>query len=181
MARYAILESNVVIDFAEAEAGFAAERGWRLASGDVHVGHDWNGSAFLPPVIPLPVRKSQISAAINAHRDSVLRAGFTPSSGPLSGKTLQTRDNDDKVNWLTSQAAYSAAVAAGNGAVSGATFRTAANETVTCTYLEGLQTLLAMAAWGKTVMGNSWALKDAVAAATDESELDAIDIGAGWP
>ncbi len=128
--------------------------------------------------IPLAEAKEALRAAINAKRDAVFAAGFTPASGPLAGKTLQTRGIEDRTNWLTSQAAYSAAVAAGGGALQEAYFRTADNETVNCTYLEGLQTLLAMAAWGKAVMGASWALKDALEAAQD---LDGFDINEGWP
>ena len=125
--------------------------------------------------------KTVLKAAIEQRRDHAFRAGFTPSTGPLAGKTLQVRDNDDRTNWLTSQASYSAAVVAGQGATMGAEFRTASNETITCTYLQGLQTLLAMAAWGKAIMGNSWVLKDAAVAATDLAVVAAIDVAAGWP
>lgn len=74
-----------------------------------------------------------------------------------------------------------AAVAMGAGAVEDASFRTADNSTITLSYADGLAALLAMAAWGKAVMGRSWALKDAVAVAEDMAALAAIDIGAGWP
>lgn len=133
------------------------------------------------PALTLAEAKAIATAAVEARRDACFTAGFTPASGPLAGKTLQVRDVEDRTNWLTSQAAYAAAVAGGNGAVADATFRTEANETITVTYAEGLTTLLAMAAWGKAIFGNSWALKDAVAAAADQAALDAIDIAAGWP
>lgn len=135
---------------------------------------------YLPPP-PLTEAKSTFRFAIDSHRDAVFAQGFTPKTGPLAGKTLQARNVEDRTNWLTSQAAYSAAVASGLGSVVDATFRTADNETITCTYAQGLQTLLAMADWGKTVMGASWALKDAVEAAVDLTALSAIDLGAGWP
>lgn len=133
------------------------------------------------PAPTLEEAKAVAVIAIDRQRDAVLSAGFTPTSGPLAGKTLQTRNVEDRTNWLTSQAAYSAAAASGLGSVADATFRTADNETVVCTYADGLQTLLAMAAWGKAVMGASWALKDAVGAAEDLTALSAIDLGAGWP
>lgn len=119
--------------------------------------------------------------AVSQKLASIFAAGFTPTEGPLAGKTLQTRDIEDRTNWLTSQAAYSAAVAAGQGSEEGAAFRTAANETIVTTYQNGLLTLLTMAAWGKTIMGYSWSLKDEVDAAQSFADLAAIDIEAGWP
>lgn len=134
-----------------------------------------------PPT--LAERKDAMKSAINARRDQAFADGFTVSGTgtDLDGHTLQTRGEEDKINWLTSQAAYSAAVAGGAGDVVDATFRTLSNDTVVMTYGEGLAVLLAMAAWGKTIMGNSWTLKDAVAAAEDNDALDLIDIEAGWP
>lgn len=131
----------------------------------------------------LAERKAAMKQAIDATRDALFSAGFTVAGTgtSLDGKVLQTRDVVDRTNWLTSQASYSTAVAGGFGDVVGATFRTADNVTVILTYAQGLNVLLAMAGWGAAVMGNSWALKDAVDAAEDEEALDAIDIGAGWP
>lgn len=122
-------------------------------------------------------RKQEVGAKLTG----VFQGGFTPTEGPLAGKTLQTRDMEDRTNWLTSQAAYSAAVAAGQGNDEGAVFRTAANETIATTYQNGLLTLLAMAAWGKVIMGHSWSLKDEIEAAQSFADLAAIDIEAGWP
>lgn len=145
------------------------------------------GEETAPPIIrelPAPSlneAKAALSAAIDARRDQCFADGFTPASGPLAGKTLQTRDVEDRTNWLTSQAAYSAAVASGAGAVEDAAFRTADNETIVLSYADGLGVLLAMAGWGKVIMGTSWALKDAVDAAMDIGALEAIDIEAGWP
>ncbi len=126
-------------------------------------------------------RKEAKAAAIDARRDATLTGGYTVASGPMAGKVLQTRDVDDRTNWLVSQASYSAAVAAGQGAVENAEFRTADNSTFVVSYTDGLGVLLAMAAWGAAVMRNSWTLKDAVTAAADETALDAIDIETGWP
>jgi hypothetical protein len=110
-----------------------------------------------------------------------MSAGFTPATGPIAGKTLQVRDETDQINWLTSQAAYLAAVSAGQGAAMGATFRTADNSTITCSFSDGLNTLLAMADWGKQLYQKSWSLKDAIIAAEDQAALDAINVSAGWP
>ena len=131
----------------------------------------------------LPIADLQVArrAQIDARLAEAFAGGFTPSSGPLAGHTLQVRDNSDRTNWLTSQAAYSAEVAGGNGAAIEAMFRDAVNATVTVSYAEGLDALLAMAAWGKALFEHSWSLKDQVAAAVDQAALDAIDIEAGWP
>lgn len=138
--------------------------------------------------VPLDAAKDAKKAEVMGVLASKFQAGFVPASGPLAGKTLQTRD-EDKTNWLTSQAAYSAQVAAGQGAVVGANFRTATNEVISCTFQEGLETLLAMAAWGADLYANSWALKDAISAVAvidgdidrAVAKLEAIDITAGWP
>lgn len=130
---------------------------------------------------PLEDMKAEKRAAINAKLNAVLTGGYTVQSGAMAGKLLQTRNLEDRTNWLISRASYSAAVAGGMGAVEGAQFRTADNSTFTVSFAEGLSVLLAMAAWGAAAMNNSWALKDAVAAAEDLTVLDAVDIEAGWP
>lgn len=148
-------------------------------------GQLWQGNipaTFYPPVADvLANRKEARRAEIYAKRDEIFGAGFTVPSGPMQGAVLQVRDNEDRTNWLTSQASYSTAVAMGHGDVVNASFRCADNTTHIVSYREGLQTLLAMAAWGAAVMARSWELKDAIAAAADLAELDAIDIGTGWP
>ena len=106
--------------------------------------------------------------------------GFTVPSGPLAGFVLQVRNNEDRTNWLTSQASYSAMVAMGQGAVEGAKFRDRSDITHVITYAEGLTVLLQMAAWGAGLMGNSWALKDQIEAATTLAGVAAVDIEAGW-
>lgn len=133
--------------------------------------------------LTLAEQKKNQRDRINAKRDECFRGGFTVTGTgtALDGHVLQTRDIEDRTNWLTSQAAYAAAVAGGMGAAPGATFRTASNATIELTFFQGLNVLLAMAGWGKTVMGNSWVLKDAVEAAADQAALDAIDVEAGWP
>ncbi len=135
-----------------------------------------------PPQPTLADLKTQRNAAVTAKRESVFAAGFSPTTGPLAGHTLQVRDDTDKINWLTSQASYSAAVSAGYGAVPAATFRTAANETVTVTYAEGLTIIVQdMARWGQAIMNHSWTLKDLIDAAEGEATLSMIAIDTGWP
>lgn len=142
----------------------------------------WQQVWTLEP-LPLDDAKAAMRRAIDDKRDTLFTAGFTvtSTSTALDGHTLQTRDEGDKINWLTSQAAYAAAIAGGFSAIEGATFRTASNDTIVLTYAEGHAVLLAMAEWGKAIMGNSWALKDAVESAAYHEALDLIDLEAGWP
>lgn len=129
---------------------------------------------------PLATVKAEHKARAEVAFALRFTAGFTPATGPLAGKALQVRNVEDRTNWLTSQAAYAAAVAGGAGAMSGATFRTADNENVTVTYAEGLTALLDMAAWGKDGYLNLWALKDQIDAAQSAAAVVAIDVTAGW-
>jgi len=128
----------------------------------------------------LAERKAALREAVNAKLDAILTGGYTVQSGAMAGKVLQTRNVEDRTNWLVSQASYSAAVAAEDGAVEGAKFRTADNATYTLTFADGLAVLLAMAAWGAACMDHSWVLKDAIEAAADGAALDLIDIEQGW-
>jgi hypothetical protein len=137
----------------------------------------WDGAAF---TVPLDVLKARKKGEVDLHLYELFQGGFTPSSGPLTGHVLQTRDDTDRTNWLTSQAAYRAAIDQGAGAVSGASFRTADNLTITCTYQEGFDALMAMADWGKTIMGKSWTLKDQITAITSSADVEAYDVNAQW-
>lgn len=148
-------------------------------------GQLWAGNipaTFYPDPADLLInRKAARKVEVAAKVVEVFNAGFTVPIGPLSGVTLQTRTIEDRTNWLTSQASYSAAVAMGMGDVVNASFRCADNTTHVISYRDGLQTLLAIAAWGSAIMARSWDLKDAITAAADLVELDAIDVEAGWP
>lgn len=135
------------------------------------------------PVDYLPIARASAKNQIEARASAAFQGGFKPTTPSLTGHVLQCRDIEDRTNWLTSQVSYSAAISAGAGAVVGASFRTAANVTVTTTYQEGSDVLLAMAQWGADIMARAWALKDAAAAAADIFELDAVlaELDAGWP
>lgn len=142
----------------------------------------WDGAAW--KTVPLTAdelatRRAETVAtaiaAVEARATDAFMAGFMPSLADFAGERLQVRGSEDRTNWLTSQASYAAAVAAGFGDVVDASFRTAGNATVTVSYAEGLQVLLEMAAWGRSIMSRSWALKDAIAAGQPYAP------DAGWP
>lgn len=124
--------------------------------------------------------KESLKLAVEASLANAFANGFTVPFGTLQGQVLQTRNLEDRTNWLTSQAAYSAAIMGGQGAVEGAAFRTVSNETFTVTYQEGFNILLVMADWGKTIMGISWNLKDQIKNASNYDELLAIDLEGPW-
>jgi hypothetical protein len=132
------------------------------------------------PSMTIEDAKQAKRAEVDAYLGAQFYAGFSATSGPLVGHVLQARDTTDRTNWLTSQASYRTAIDQGAGAVEGAEFRTAANETVTCTYQEGFDALMEMASWGKTLMGKSWTLKDQIAALTSVADVEAYDVNAQW-
>jgi hypothetical protein len=140
---------------------------------------------YTPPDPTLEDLRATKIEAINAKLATILTGGYTvPESvnANLSGKTLQTRDDTDRTNWLTLARNADNAVIAGQGnATSSIAIRTSDNSNVTLTWQEIADVMTAMAAWGASAMDNSWTLKDAVRAAEDKTALDAVDIEAGWP
>jgi hypothetical protein len=180
----AVIDGTTVVNIIEANPGFTLS-GFAVApAGNAGIGDEYDGGEFASPSVSFTDLKKTKSDTVSAKRDAVLSGGFTVPesvSVALGGRVLQTRDQTDKTAWLTSQAAYQAAVSGGQGSTEGAKFRPLDNITTTLSYSEGLNVLLAMAAWGKSVYGRSWELKDAIAAAADSAALDAIDIESGWP
>lgn len=150
------------------------------------------GLTATEPARTVEEHQAELRAAVSATLSTALNGGYSHDFGsvdatletgetePAGVRVLQTRD-EDRANWLTSQAAYSAQVAAGNGAVAGAKFRTADNAIVTLSFADGLAVLLALAAWGAEVYDHCWTLKAAIVQAADDAALDAIDIETGWP
>ena len=148
---------------------------WDVADGDAY-------AAAVEVMRPYAGQQAGKRSAVTALLDTKLAAGYPHDfGGEIGVKVLQTRDIHDRTNWLVSQASYGAAVAGGAGAVMGAAFRTEDNVNITLSYADGLNVLLAMAAWAAAHYARSWELKDAIADAADEAALDAIDITSGWP
>ncbi len=130
--------------------------------------------------IPLSALREAKQREVDLYLEQQFLAGFSPRSGPLVGHTLQVRNDTDRTNWLTSKDAYRDAIDAGFGNVVDADFRTAENETIVCTYQEGFDTLQEMAAWGKALMGRSWALKDAITLLTSADAIQSYDVSVEW-
>lgn len=174
------------MNIAEKLTRYYPDAQWSL-NGDVYAGLIWHGPGEKPTeqelsALDFDVAKDAKRETVNHRLTGILAGGYSHDFGSPHGiKSLQTRNADDRINWMTSQAAYSAAVMQGFGAVLGANFRTEDNTDIVLSYADGLGVLLAMAAWGASVYAASWALKNAIDAAEDETALDAIDIEAGWP
>lgn len=134
------------------------------------------------PDVTLATAQTIKRAAVEVYLFQQFLGGFTPSTGPLAGKNLQTRPPPyaDRTNWLTAKDIYRDGIAAGNGATATATFRCADNTTVTCSYSDGFSTLQAMADWGDALMKKSWAVKDQIDALTDVASVEAFDIASAW-
>ena|SRR5687768_3537834 len=180
--RMAVIDGTTVINIIEAREGFDLSGFTVVPAGNANIGDKYIDGVFsLPPESLDELRRKKVDAVCSKW-ESVLSGGFTVPvdlSATLGGRVLQTRESD-RAAWLTSQAAYQAAVTAGQGSVEGARFRPLDNMTTIVSYAEGLNVVLAMAAWGKNVYARSWELKDEISAA-DASTLDSIDVESGWP
>ncbi|WP_026379352.1 DUF4376 domain-containing protein [Afifella pfennigii] len=133
----------------------------------------------VPDAERVAARRQVMRASVDAERDRRLAAGY-PTEIDGSPATLQTRPAD-RANWQTAAIRYATEIAAGNGAIAGATIRDADNANHTLSFADAHAILMAMADHGVAILARSWTLKDQIAAAEDEAALDAIDIEAGWP
>lgn len=132
------------------------------------------------PAMTLADARIMKRAEIELYLSSQYLAGYIPTLAALAGYTLQLRDEKDRTNWLTSRALYEHQVNAGNGAAMGADIRTTQNVTVTVSYQDGFDTLMAMADWARAMMEKSWSLKDQVDALADADSVLAYDVAAQW-
>lgn len=126
-------------------------------------------------------------AQIEAKADEQLAAGF-PCTIQGNAEHLQTRDADDKANWLATMFACQGKIAIGQGdQPCPLPIRTTSNTTYALTASDAFTLVEAGQAWVAGTMKRSWDLKDAVATVAASSDddiqpaLDAIDITAGWP
>lgn len=165
-------DSSILTRLEFTPAAFAAEI----------AGMGFAGEVPAAPAVSLDDVKASRIAAVKAKHFALEQAGYQHDFGPGHGiGTLQVRNNTDKTNWLTAQAMYSAQVVAGNGAVEGATFRTAENNNVTLSFSAALAVILQMAAWGGGLAQVAWSKQDALRAATTLAEAYAVSIDTGWP
>lgn len=132
--------------------------------------------------IPLETMKVRRATDVTARRDQIIAGGVTIDfGGEVGPKVLQTATEYDRSNWLTILAAAQAFAAMGQGEEPMNPIRTLDNTMVPVTVNEAITHMLTM----QSKLGQVWlhaaTLKDAIAAAEDQAELDAIDIETGWP
>ncbi|MCW4114737.1 hypothetical protein NPA31_007145 [Aurantimonas sp. MSK8Z-1] len=149
-------------------------QGWRV-----------EGEAFLPPAgAPEPTldeAKATLSAAVNVERDAIIASGYQHNFGATAGiRTLDTRTEADRINWIGLKSLADYMIADGQGATP-IPIRDASNSTFTASATTVSAAMMSLLHWFSAVMAASWSLKDAIAAAEDDDALDAVDIDAGWP
>lgn len=137
------------------------------------------------PALPFEAQRTRAMIAVDSKRDGVFAAGFPVTEGPLALQHLQLRNADDKANWLIAEKNAQRAIASDSELADVALIpiRTMENQTVVVTPNETLSVLAALETWGTGVMGRAWALKDDIALAADQYELDQVlaSLDADWP
>ena len=136
---------------------------------------------FTWPVPNFQERKAEMRGSADAKRNQILGAGYRHNFGGAAGvRTLDTRSEQDIMNWLVLKGIADSMIATGHDAdlvqVRDANDRTffASAQTVSAA-------LVAMSKWRSSVMAHAWGLKDRIGSAASRTALDAIDINAGWP
>lgn len=134
------------------------------------------------PVLTFDHLKANKKAAIEQGYTQRMQAGFPYTFAGDKHETLQVKP-EDQTNWLTLKDAARDAIAAGAGAMAcQPPIRVTSNALYAVPWTEVVTILNLARTWGGTMMGVSWALKDAVAAAPDIATLNAINIDAApWP
>lgn len=121
-------------------------------------------------------------AEVDALRDVHLRAGF---AFERAGRhVLQTRGEDDRLNWLGVLSGCQALVMGGQG-TSSLLIRTEGNDTLSIPAAELMAILLGALNHQSAICAAAWSHKDAINAITEESggreAVQAHDITTGWP
>jgi hypothetical protein len=119
---------------------------------------------------------------IDAAYAAFIGAGFPVTLGG-NAETLQCATTDDRSNWLILKGACDDAITAGAKTtdVLPLPIRTTSNASYSITYGQALQIISGMRTWGFAAQQNVWRLKDLVAAAQSNDDLNAIDLSGGWP
>lgn len=129
----------------------------------------------------LEVLRAWTHAQIEAKRDEVMWGGFTHDFGGLIGIHQLDTDKDSQDRWNQLLTASIAMVSADLGETP-SLWRDKQNNEFTITTAENIPAILAMFSAGHEALAVSWSLKNALAAATTNAEMNAIDIeGAAWP
>lgn len=148
---------------------------------------EWDGEAMVVRAkgpadlaADLAARKADMRDAVQSISDTLSVAGYEHDFGSAGVHVLQTRERD-RPNWLA--LASIAQIAIGQGEVTEpiATVRTLANVNISVTAPAALAAMVGMQTHLGAVIRRGWELKDAITAAEDDADLDAIDVDADWP
>jgi hypothetical protein len=132
-------------------------------------------------VVPFEIEEYRAArlAEVRAKQEEVRQAGWTHTFS-VGAHTLDLRDADDKANWHLLLTKTTGMRMAGFG-FAPVRIRTASNTQITVTADEAFAAMNAFLSWGEGLLSRKWDLDDAIHAATDATELAAIDVSAGWP
>lgn len=122
--------------------------------------------------------KDIVRESINKKRDTLLNSGFkfTYNSKAL---TLQTRDNDDKINWLGVLNSASVMIGAGKGTDT-TKIRTLENEIIILTYSDVQMLMLQTLNYQSSIYESSWKHKDALELLTDLEDIKSYIFEDNW-
>lgn len=114
----------------------------------------------------------------------VLATGFptAPFNGQPEPETLQCRTVQDQVHWLGLIAKCQAAIAQGYGDMPiSPPLRCTSNREYTVSHSEALTRMFLLMSDYAAALSNWWRLKDEARGCEKRTDLDLIDLEAGWP
>lgn len=102
------------------------------------------------------------------------------TSSVAGQRVLQTRDDEDRINWLILGRLCDYLISSSQGSTP-VQLRTADNAIVALPASTCEAVLLAMLNRGAAIMGHAWTLKNSIAQAPTVAAVNAVNITAGWP
>lgn len=124
--------------------------------------------------------KAEKRAAVKEAQTSRFAAGWSHDFGSAGTHRLDLRGADDKANWTLLLIKTQAMIGAGAGAAP-ISIRTADDAQITVPASTANAAMGQFLAWGEAMLKAKWDHDDAIASASDEAALAAIDVEAGWP
>lgn len=91
--QYAIIENNIIVNVAEAEADYAAAQGWVPAL-DSRIGDLWDGENYTPAAVDLAPLKAAKNDEINAARLAANFSTFQHAGKAIACDQLSRSDID---------------------------------------------------------------------------------------
>jgi hypothetical protein len=163
---YAVIEDGLVVNLALADADFAAQQGWVLASPGVSIGYSWNGTVFSPPVVDVSAARLEAIARVKARRDLK-----TANGGYLAGGKWFHSD-------LVSRTQQIGLILMGANIPAGLQWKTLDGSFITMTPTLAGQILAAAGAQDAALFAHAETLIGQIDAAADPTT---VDVAAGWP